>query len=46
VLLDREHNIDINDDFDFWLAEQVLKRHSARAAAPPLDLPKEHNATR
>lgn len=24
VLLDREQNIDIDDEFDFWLAEQVL----------------------
>jgi N-acylneuraminate cytidylyltransferase len=26
VLLDREQNIDIDEEFDFWLAEQVLKR--------------------
>lgn len=26
VMLDREQNIDIDDEFDFWLAEQVLKR--------------------
>jgi N-acylneuraminate cytidylyltransferase len=26
VPLDREQNIDIDDEFDFWLAEQVLKR--------------------
>jgi|TARA_B100001964_G_scaffold205496_1_gene235958 CMP-N-acetylneuraminic acid synthetase len=26
VLLDREQNIEIDDEFDFWLAEQTLKR--------------------
>jgi CMP-N-acetylneuraminic acid synthetase len=26
VLLDREQNVEIDDDFDLWLAEQVLKR--------------------
>ena len=26
VVLDREQNIDIDDEFDFWLAEQVLRR--------------------
>lgn len=30
VLLDREQNIDIDDEFDFWLAEQVLARRRAR----------------
>ena len=26
VILDKEQNLDIDDEFDFWLAEQVLKR--------------------
>jgi len=26
VILDREQNVEIDDDFDLWLAEQVLKR--------------------
>jgi len=26
VILDKEQNIDIDDEFDFWLAEQVLKK--------------------
>ncbi|MFH0861130.1 MAG: acylneuraminate cytidylyltransferase family protein [Candidatus Altiarchaeota archaeon] len=26
VILDREQNIEIDDEFDFWLAEQVLKK--------------------
>lgn len=26
MVVDREQNIDIDDEFDFWLAEQVLKR--------------------
>ena len=26
VLLDREQNIEIDDEFDFWLAEQVIRR--------------------
>lgn len=26
MVTDREQNIDIDDEFDFWLAEQVLKR--------------------
>ncbi len=30
VILDREQNVDIDDEFDFWLAEQILrKRHGA-----------------
>ncbi len=33
VLLDREQNIDIDDEFDFWLAEQVLKRRLGIACA-------------
>jgi CMP-N-acetylneuraminic acid synthetase len=28
VLLDKAHNIDIDDDFDFWLAGEVLRRHA------------------
>ncbi|MBI2104110.1 MAG: acylneuraminate cytidylyltransferase family protein [Candidatus Omnitrophica bacterium] len=31
VILDREQNLDIDDAFDFWVAEQVLKR---RAGVP------------
>ncbi|HEV8657223.1 MAG TPA: acylneuraminate cytidylyltransferase family protein [Thermoanaerobaculia bacterium] len=30
VLLDREQNIDIDDEFDFFVAEQVLKRRNGR----------------
>lgn len=26
VVLDREQNVEIDDEFDFWLAEQILKR--------------------
>lgn len=26
VLLDREQNVEIDDEFDFWLSEQVLER--------------------
>jgi CMP-N-acetylneuraminic acid synthetase len=26
IVLDREQNVEIDDEFDFWLAEQVLKR--------------------
>ena len=32
MLLDREHNVEIDDAFDFWLAEQVLKRRMGVAA--------------
>ena len=32
MVLDREQNIDIDDAFDFWLAEQVLKRRMGVAA--------------
>lgn len=28
ILLDREQNLDIDDEFDFWLAEQILLRHA------------------
>jgi len=28
VLLDREQNLDINDEFDFWLAGQILERRT------------------
>ncbi len=30
VLLDREQNVEIDDEFDFWLAEQVLERRLGR----------------
>lgn len=26
MIIDREQNIEIDDEFDFWLAEQILKR--------------------
>ena len=26
LLIDREQNFDIDDDFDFWVADQILKR--------------------
>jgi CMP-N-acetylneuraminic acid synthetase len=26
VILDKEQNVEIDDEFDFWLAEQVLKK--------------------
>lgn len=29
VLLDREQNVEIDDEFDLWLAEQILKRRDA-----------------
>ena len=29
VTIDREQNVEIDDEFDFWLAEQVLKRRDA-----------------
>jgi len=32
VVIDREQHIDIDDEFDFWLAEQVLKKRLAQAA--------------
>ena len=28
MLIDREQNVDIDDEFDFWLAEQILDRRS------------------
>jgi N-acylneuraminate cytidylyltransferase len=33
VVLDREQNVDIDDEFDFWLAEQVLRRRRQRSRA-------------
>ena len=30
VLLDREQNVEVDDEFDLWLAEQVLKRRMDR----------------
>lgn len=30
MLLDREQNIEIDDEFDFWLAEQVLLKREAK----------------
>jgi CMP-N-acetylneuraminic acid synthetase len=29
VITDKEQNVDIDDDFDFWLAEQILKKRAA-----------------
>ena len=34
VLLDREQNIEIDDEFDFWLAEQVMERRLAKRIQP------------
>lgn len=31
VILDKEQNVDIDDDFDFWLAEQILKKRLAHS---------------
>lgn len=30
MLIDREQNMEIDDEFDFWLAEQVIKRRQGR----------------
>jgi len=30
VLLDREQNVDVDDEFDFWLAEQILMKRQKR----------------
>lgn len=30
VLLDREQSVEVDDEFDFWLAEQVLERRTGR----------------
>jgi CMP-N-acetylneuraminic acid synthetase len=30
VITDREQNVDIDDEFDFWVAEQVLNRREAK----------------
>lgn len=30
VLLDREQNVEIDEEFDVWLAEQVLRRRQSR----------------
>ena len=30
MLIDREQNIEIDDEFDFWLAEQVMQRRKCR----------------
>ena len=31
VILDREQNLDLDDEFDFWMAEQVLERRARMA---------------
>ncbi len=33
MLLDREQNLDIDDEFDFWMAEQVLLKRAKRLGA-------------
>lgn len=33
LCIDREQNIDIDDEFDFWLAEQVLRRRAEQATS-------------
>ena len=33
VMLDKDQNVDIDDEFDFWMAEQILKRRAAGGAA-------------
>lgn len=30
MLVDREQNVEIDDEFDFWLAEQILKRRKGQ----------------
>jgi hypothetical protein len=30
MLIDREQNCDIDEEFDFWLGEQILKRRTSR----------------
>jgi len=32
MFLDREQNLDIDDDFDFWMAEEILKRRMSGVA--------------
>lgn len=34
VVVDREHNVEIDDEFDFWLAEQVLLRRELAHRSP------------
>jgi len=36
MLIDREQNIDIDEEFDFWLAEKVMLRRRARGLGPSL----------
>lgn len=31
VILDREQNVEIDDEFDFWLAEQVFQRRTRKS---------------
>ena len=31
VILDREQNVEIDDAFDFWLAEQILRKRAGRS---------------
>jgi len=34
MLIDREQHIDIDEDFDFWLAEQVMKKRLEKTERP------------
>lgn len=34
MLLDREENVDIDEEFDFWLAEQILTKRMVHPAVP------------
>jgi CMP-N-acetylneuraminic acid synthetase len=33
--LDREQNVEIDDEFDFWMAEQIIRRRLAASAGNP-----------
>ena len=35
LLIDREQNVDIDDEFDFWLAEQLLSRRMCSTGVTP-----------
>ncbi len=38
VLLDREQNIEIDEPFDFWLAEQALRRRQSAGKPQPISV--------
>lgn len=42
MLLDREQNVDIDDEFDLWLAEQILKRRHWRGLGQHRDDEENH----